>query len=127
MSFASRFSTDFEFKYSINEWELLAVVWAIEHFKNYVYGVKFQVVSDRKALASVQKPNYEADKMLQKDIHLVNCKEGAKNSRLPAPWRKNFNSFSVDSRNYLYMDERLSIPTNLRASIMSSIHYGHLG
>ena len=37
--------------------ELLAVVWAIEHFKTYVYGVRFQVISDHKALASVLKPN----------------------------------------------------------------------
>ena len=37
--------------------EILAVVWEIEHFKNYVYGVKFQVLSDHKALASVLKPN----------------------------------------------------------------------
>ena len=71
--------------------------------------------------------NYEADKMLQKIIQLVKSKEGAKISRLPAPWREKFSSFSVDSRNYLYMDERLVIPTNLRASIMSSIHYEHPG
>ena len=56
VSFASRFLTSFESKYSINELELLAVVWAIEHFKNYVYVVKFQVISDHKALASVQTP-----------------------------------------------------------------------
>ena len=59
---------------------------------------------------------YEADKMLQKIIHLVKTKEVAKISRLPAPGREKFNSFSIDSRNYLYMDERLVIPTNLRAS-----------
>ena len=71
--------------------------------------------------------NYEADKMLQKVIQLVKMKEGAKISRLPAPWREKFISFSVDSRKYLYMDERLVIPTNLRASIMNSIDYGHPG
>ena len=53
--FASRFLTDFEAKYSINE--LLAIVWAIEHFKNYVYDVQFKVFSDHKALSSVLKPN----------------------------------------------------------------------
>ena len=57
MSFASRFLTDFEAKYSINELELLAVVWAVEHFKNYVYGIKFQVISDHKALSLVLRPN----------------------------------------------------------------------
>ena len=46
--FASRFLTDFETKYSINELELLAIVWAVEHFKNYVYGVQFEVISDHK-------------------------------------------------------------------------------
>ena len=70
---------------------------------------------------------YEVDKMLQKVIQMVKSKEGAKISRLPAPWREKFNSFRVDSRNYFYMDERLVVPTNLRASIMSSIHYGHPG
>ena len=37
--------------------ELLAFVWAVEHFKNYVYGVQFKVISDHKALMSVLKPN----------------------------------------------------------------------
>ena len=55
--FASRVSTYFDAKYSISELELLAVVWSIEHFKNYMYGVNFQVISDHKALASVLKPN----------------------------------------------------------------------
>ena len=57
VSFASRFLTNFEAKYSINELELLAVVWTIERFRSYVYGVKFQVISDHKALASVLRPN----------------------------------------------------------------------
>ena len=37
--------------------ELLAVVWGVEHFENYVYGVNFGVVSDHKALQSVVKAN----------------------------------------------------------------------
>ena len=44
-------------KYSINELELLAIVWAIEHFKNYIYGVQFKVIPDHKAIMSVLKPN----------------------------------------------------------------------
>ena len=46
VSFASRFLTDFESKYSIyKELQLLAVVWAVENFQNYVYGIKFQDIS----------------------------------------------------------------------------------
>ena len=50
--FASRL-TNFEMKYSIEELELLAIVWAIEN----VYGVQFKLVYDHKALMSVHKPN----------------------------------------------------------------------
>ena len=55
--FASRFLSDFESKNFINEVELLAIVWAVEHFRNYVYGVHFKIISDHKALMSVLKPN----------------------------------------------------------------------
>ena len=71
--------------------------------------------------------NYEAEKMLQKDIALVKSQEASKISRMPAPWRENFNSFSIDSLIFLYPDERLVIPAKLRSSIMSSVHYGHPG
>ena len=40
-------------KYSINELELLAIVWTIEHFRNYVYGVQFKVIPDHKASMSL--------------------------------------------------------------------------
>ena len=55
--FASRFLTNFEAKYFISELKLLAIVWAVESFRNYVYGVQFKIVLDHKALASVLKPN----------------------------------------------------------------------
>ena len=55
--FASRFLTPLEDKFSINELELPAIVWAIEHFKNYLYGTKFRISSDHKALTSVLKGN----------------------------------------------------------------------
>ena len=40
--FASRFLTPLESKYSINELELLAIVWAIEHFKKYLLAQNFK-------------------------------------------------------------------------------------
>ena len=52
-----RFLTKFETNCSINELELLAVVWSVEHFEKYVYGVNFEEVSDQKALQSVLKSN----------------------------------------------------------------------
>ena len=55
--FASRFLTDFQSKHSISELELLAIVCAVEHFRNYVYGLQFEIISDHKALMSVLKSN----------------------------------------------------------------------
>ena len=56
-SLLSRFLTTFEHKYSITELELLAVVWAFEGFRNFVYGIQFEVISDHKALTAILKGN----------------------------------------------------------------------
>ena len=53
ISFASRYLNTAEKKYSTNELELLAVVWATEHFRNYIYGRYFTVISDHKALLTL--------------------------------------------------------------------------
>ena len=57
ISFASRFLTSLETKYSMDELELLAVVWALEQFRNYVYGTQFTVISDHEALTRLLKIN----------------------------------------------------------------------
>ena len=82
IAYASRFLTSFEEKYSINELELLAVVWSVEHFTNYVYGTIFKIVLDHKALQSVLKSNRGnktnssrltrwADRLLSYDFEVV--------------------------------------------------------
>ena len=57
ISYASRFLNSCENKYSVNELELLAVVWAIEHFKYYLYGRKFTLITDHQALVSALQCN----------------------------------------------------------------------
>ena len=57
--------------------------------------------------------NYQIDKKMQKTVTLLQSREGAKISRLPAPWRAKFNSFSTDERDLLYMDERLVFPPQM--------------
>ena len=49
---ASRFLNSLEEKYSVNELELLGVVWAIENYKYYLYGKHFIVITDHQALIS---------------------------------------------------------------------------
>ena len=53
ISFASRYLSPAEKTYSTNELELLAVVWATEHFRNYFYRRYFTVISDHKAILTL--------------------------------------------------------------------------
>ena len=47
-----------EAKYSTNELELLAIVWACEHFRTYLLGNRFRVLTDHKAISSALNENY---------------------------------------------------------------------
>ena len=52
ISFASKKLKDAETRYSATERELLAVVWAINYFKCYLYNNKFTVYTDHAALTN---------------------------------------------------------------------------
>ena len=52
VSLAPRFLNPHEPKYSINELEVLGVVWAVKHYKNYLYGSEIEIITDHKALLS---------------------------------------------------------------------------
>ena len=57
IGFASRFLSDTEKKYAINELELLAVVWGLEHFRLYIYGKPIKLLTDHQALEPLIKRN----------------------------------------------------------------------
>jgi hypothetical protein len=48
ISYCSMTFTKTERKYSAIEQEALAISWALEHFRPYIYGQRFVVVSDHK-------------------------------------------------------------------------------
>ena len=56
IGFASRFLSDTEKKYAINELELL-VVWGLEHFRLYIYGKPIELLTDHQALEPLIKRN----------------------------------------------------------------------
>ena len=57
VAFASQFLNSVEDRYSINELELLGVVCSVEHFKYYLYGKLFTVITDHRALLSIMREN----------------------------------------------------------------------
>jgi hypothetical protein len=54
--YASRSLTSCERRYSQTEREALALVWACERFHAYVYGMKFDLVTDHKPLEAIYSP-----------------------------------------------------------------------
>ena len=58
IAFASRFLKNAEGKYSTNELELLAIVCSCEHFRTYLLGNRFQILTDHKAVISALNKNY---------------------------------------------------------------------
>ena len=54
-AFASRCLNVAELKYSTDELESLGLVWALDHFKNYLLGKQFSILTDHKALIGALK------------------------------------------------------------------------
>ena len=71
--------------------------------------------------------NYSADKLIQRVIRLVKNYNKTGVTRLPSPWRKKFQAFSLDEREFHNMDNKLVIPQAMRPMIICSLHYGHPG
>ena len=57
VAFASRFLTDCERKYAINELELLGALWGLEYFRYFVYGKRVNLLTDHQALQPLLKQN----------------------------------------------------------------------
>ena len=57
VAFNSRFLNSTDDRYSINELELLGVVWSIEYFKYDLYSKLFTVITDHRALLFIMRKN----------------------------------------------------------------------
>ena len=53
IAYASRKLTQAEQNYNVCDRELLAVVWSLNHFKPYLYGQKFTIVTDNEPITSL--------------------------------------------------------------------------
>ena len=90
IAYASKTLNQAEKNYCITEQEMLAIVWGIEHFRRYLYGRKFIVMTDHLGCKILRKANdakgkrarWEA-KLMQYDFEII-YRPGEKNKNADA-------------------------------------------
>jgi RNase H-like domain found in reverse transcriptase len=63
IQFLSRALSETEQRYNTIEKELLAIVWAVDHLNNYLYGSKVTIYTDHKPLTYTLESNNNNDKL----------------------------------------------------------------
>lgn len=113
IAYASRTLNDSEKRYSTIEKELLAIVWAVKHFRPYLYGNQFTIYTDHRPLAwldSLKEPN---SKLTRYKLRLgeynfkVIHKNGKQNTNADALSRIRLNALGNDK------DDQLSTAVNV--------------
>lgn len=90
IAYASRVLNKAEINYSTTEKELLAIVWATQHFRPYLYGTKFTIVTDHKPLTwlfNVKDPGSRLIRWrlkLEEYDYVIRYKEGKTNQNADA-------------------------------------------
>ncbi|CAH2228131.1 jg21785, partial [Pararge aegeria aegeria] len=101
IAYASRTLSDTESRYSTIERELLAIVWAVKHFRPYLYGHKFKIYTDHRPLAwlySLKEPNSKLTRWrlrLQEHDFEVVYKKGKQNTNADALSRIKLNALGA--------------------------------
>ena len=86
IAYASRTLSDAEKNYSATELECLAVVWATDNFRHYLYGRKFTVWSDHNPLVYLNNAKNKHSKVTRWRLDLaeynyeIKYKKGIKNT-----------------------------------------------
>ena len=70
---ASRILNEAETRYAPTERELLALIYAVQHFRTYVYGKRFSLVMDHKSLEWLHTLDNPAFRLMRWKIKLAEC------------------------------------------------------
>ena len=102
IAFASRTLQVHKKNYGSTEMEGLAVVWAIKHFRQYLYGHKCQVFTDHEALKALLNTPHPSGKLawwglaIQEMDLVINYRLGKKNGKADALLRYSINKNTLD-------------------------------
>lgn len=97
IAFASRTLNESEINYSVIEKELLAIIWATKYFRPYLYGRKFNIITDHKPLQwlmSLKEPNSRLTRWrlkLEEFDYKISYKKGNANTNADALSRVQIN------------------------------------
>lgn len=129
IAYASRTLNRAEINYSTTEKELLAIVWSVRHFRPYLYGTHFKIVSDHKPLTwlfSIKDPGSRLIRWrlkLEEYSYEVIYKAGKKNtnadclSRYPQILLTQINNRELTYKEFLtYQKEHVTINEKIKES-----------
>ncbi|KAI5721603.1 hypothetical protein M8J77_022863 [Diaphorina citri] len=122
IAYASRTLNDHEKNYSTIEKELLAIVWATKHFRPYLFGQKFKIITDHRPLTwlfNLKEPNSKLvcwRLKLEEYDYEIEYKPGKQNSNADALSRIEIhNNEAEEAMDYISLDtnqqERMSVET----------------
>lgn len=121
VAFASRVLNKAEKSYSTSEKELLAMVWSVNHFRPYVYGRFFTIVTDHKPLIWLCKNENPSSRLLRWRIKLeeynfkIIHKAGALNTNADALSRVEITEQDIETQN---SDEFINIVTRSKSKLL---------
>ena len=103
IAYASRTLQPHERNYGVTELEALGVVWAVKHFRPYLYGHRCEVYTDHEALKSLLNTPHPSGKLAKWGLALqeldldIRYPPGRKNSNADALSRSPISGSSVDA------------------------------
>lgn len=105
IAYASRTLSDSESRYSTIERELLAIIWAVKHFRPYLYGRKFYIYTDHRPLVWLRSLKDPSSKLTRWGLRLQDYdfeliyKNGKQNTNADAFSRIKINALDSDDDN----------------------------